>query len=178
MTFINSEIKKQSRVMALDVVTIMQILIPQAVEDFENNMSLITGGNEAVKFLFVVLLAPIREECIMRGFIFRKLKKVFPVAVAIGIQACLFGVLHFNIVQGIYVILLGVVTGYVAYKYRSVIPCIFIHMVYNFLPYLLCLLPDKLLDMDALWIALPVLPLLLFLIIFKFTGEKKEIVQE
>ena len=164
--------------LALDVITIMQILIPQAVEDFENMMSLVTGGNEAVNFLFVVLLAPIGEECLMRGFILRKLEKVFPVAVAIGIQACLFGVLHFNIVQGIYVILLGVATGYVAYKYRSIIPCIFIHMVYNSLPYILSLLPDKLLDMDALWIALPVFPLLLFLILFKFTGEKKKIVQE
>jgi membrane protease YdiL (CAAX protease family) len=113
----------------------------------------------------------------MRGFIFRKLEKVFPVAVAIGIQACLFGVFHFNIVQGIYVIFLGVATGYVAYKYHSIIPCIFMHIVYNSLPYLLSLLPDKVLDMDALWIALPVLPLLLFFVIYKFTGEKKQIAE-
>ena len=121
--------------LALDVITIMRILIPQAVEDFENMLSLITGGNEVVTILFVVVLAPIGEECIMRGFIFRKLEKVFPVAVAIGIQACLFGIFHFNIVQGIYVILLGIATGYVAYKYRSIIPCIYMHMINNFLPY-------------------------------------------
>ena len=161
--------------LALDVITIMQILIPQAVEDFEDMMSMVTGGNEAVSFLFVVFLAPIGEECFMRGFIFRKLEKVFPVAVAIGIQACLFGIFHFNIVQGVYVILLGVVTGYVAYKYRSIIPCIFIHMVYNSSSFVLSLLPDKLLDMDVLWIAMPILPLLLFLIVYKFTGEKNEI---
>ncbi|MDD3415058.1 MAG: CPBP family intramembrane metalloprotease [Lachnospiraceae bacterium] len=164
--------------LALDVITIMQILIPKAVENYEEMMNMVTGGNEAVSFLFVVFLAPIGEECFMRGFIFRKLEKVFPVAVAIGIQACLFGIFHFNIVQGVYVILLGVATGYVAYKYRSIIPCIFIHMIYNSSSFVLSLLPEKFLDMDVLWIAMPILPLLLFVLVYKFTGIKNEIPEE
>ncbi|MDE7205836.1 MAG: CPBP family intramembrane metalloprotease, partial [Lachnospiraceae bacterium] len=92
--------------------------------------------------LAAVLLAPISEECIMRGMIFLNLKKYFSAPAAIVIQAVIFGIFHMNWVQGIYVIPVGLALGFLAEKSKSVLPCIYMHMLNNFMSIVLALLPE------------------------------------
>ena len=49
-----------------------------------------------------------------------------------------------NVMQAIYVLPIGLLLGYTAYKCKSVLPCILIHMVNNFMPTVVGLLPETL----------------------------------
>ena len=72
------------------------------------------------------VVSPLAEEVVFRGVIYNRLKKYFPVWVAILTSAVLFGGYHGNLVQGIYGFLLGTVIAWlyeVAGKFR--IPVIF-----------------------------------------------------
>ena len=101
------------------------------------------SGNALIAVLTVVIIAPIGEELIFRGIIFRLLEKNLPVVAAIIIQAVLFGIYHMNIMQGLYVLPLALALGYTAYRTKSVYPCILMHMVNNFMPSLLAVLPES-----------------------------------
>lgn len=72
------------------------------------------------------VVSPLAEEIVFRGVIFNRLKKYFPVWIAILTSAVLFGGYHGNLVQGIYGFLLGIVIAWlyeVAGKFR--IPVMF-----------------------------------------------------
>lgn len=72
------------------------------------------------------VVSPLTEEIVFRGVIFNRLKKYFPVWIAILTSAVLFGGYHGNLVQGIYGFLLGIVIAWlyeVAGKFR--IPVMF-----------------------------------------------------
>ena len=72
------------------------------------------------------VVSPLAEEVVFRGVIYNRLKKYFPVWIAILTSAVLFGGYHGNLVQGIYGFLLGIVIAWlyeVAGKFR--IPVMF-----------------------------------------------------
>lgn len=72
------------------------------------------------------VVSPLAEEIVFRGVIYNRLKKYFPVWIAILTSAVLFGGYHGNLVQGIYGFLLGTVIAWlyeVAGKFR--IPVMF-----------------------------------------------------
>ena len=47
------------------------------------------------------------------------------------VQAALFGVMHLNLVQGVYAFLVGLVCGYLVLKYRNLLASMFFHSVFN-----------------------------------------------
>ena len=61
----------------------------------------------------------------------RKAEKSFSFITANIIQAALFGIMHGNLVQGTYAFVLGVILGYVYYKYQSLVIPILFHMSFN-----------------------------------------------
>lgn len=72
------------------------------------------------------VVSPLAEEIVFRGVMYNRLKKYFPVWIAILTSAVLFGGYHGNLVQGIYGFLLGTVIAWlyeVAGKFR--IPVMF-----------------------------------------------------
>ena len=127
---------------ALLLSEIIAIVIPGSMEDYNEIMGLALSGSEVIAFLCVVFLAPAAEELIFRGIIFRMLEKNCPLIAAILIQAVLFGIYHMNIMQGIYVLPLAIALGYAAHKTKSVYPCILMHMINNFTPTILSVLPE------------------------------------
>lgn len=58
------------------------------------------------------VVSPLAEEIVFRGVIYNRLKKYFPVWIAILTSAVLFGGYHGNLVQGIYGFLLGTVIAW------------------------------------------------------------------
>jgi membrane protease YdiL (CAAX protease family) len=120
--------------LALLLAGLIGILMPSAIESYNDLMGISLGGNTALVCIVTIIIAPIAEETAFRGIILRKLiKNNIPITAAIIIQAVAFGIFHFNIVQGIYVIPLALLLGYVSYKYDSILPSIFVHMINNFL---------------------------------------------
>ena len=107
----------------------MGLVIPSEVE----NLSNMIGGmdDNALGLIAVVIGAPLSEELTLRGVAMKKTKQAFGIIGCMIISCICFGVIHGNIVQGIYTIPLGLIFGYVAYKFNSVIPTIFGHALHN-----------------------------------------------
>lgn len=128
---------------ALLLSQIIGALVPGSMETYQELIGFSLSGSALIAALTVVIIAPIGEELIFRGIIFRLLEKNLPVVAAIIIQAVLFGIYHMNIMQGLYVLPLALALGYTAYRTKSVYPCILMHMVNNFMPSLLAVLPES-----------------------------------
>ncbi len=114
--------------------SICTLLMPKTAENVNSALNMALGdGAQIIGLISAIILAPITEELIMRGIIFRRSKRAFGIVGCILISTILFSVMHLNVIQGIYVIPMGLFWGYVAYRYNSVIPCICCHMINNFI---------------------------------------------
>ena len=140
------------------LVALIGIISPKVIEDYSDLMKSAGLENTAGfgTIFLTVVLAPINEECIMRGIIFRRLKKCMVPVAAIVLSAIYFGVFHLNIVQGVYATLLGLFMAYLAYKYDSIIPSLVFHAMFNGLNFVLPLLPDCITEDAVLGCLIPV----------------------
>lgn len=127
--------------LALLISEVIGFISPATMEAYNEMMDMAFGDNIMAMVLAAVLLAPISEECVMRGLILKNLQNYFSVPAVIIIQAILFGIFHMNWVQGIYVLPVGAVLGFVAVKSKSVLPSIVMHMLYNSMSLVVGLLP-------------------------------------
>ena len=119
-------------------------LSPAAMDSFDSIMGAALSGSLVISFLTMVILAPVAEECLLRGIVFQMLSKRFTAIPAVVLSALFFSLYHLNIMQALYVLPLGLLLGYTAYKCKSVLPCILIHMVNNLMPFLIMMLPEGL----------------------------------
>lgn len=78
-----------------------------------------------------ILVVPIGEEALMRGFVYPIMRQRFSAPVTIALSACLFALLHGNIVQIILTLPLGIACGYMYEQTHSLTQCIGIHMLFN-----------------------------------------------
>lgn len=78
-----------------------------------------------------ILVVPIGEEALMRGFVYPIMRQQFSAPVTIALSACLFALLHGNIVQIILTLPLGIACGCMYEQTHSLMQCIGIHMLFN-----------------------------------------------
>lgn len=83
--------------------------------------------------IYTIILAPIVEELTFRGLTMRFARQWLPFWAANIFQAFLFGVIHLNVVQGIYAFCLGLFFGWVCKTSHSIKQSIILHMIFNFL---------------------------------------------
>lgn len=91
-------------------------------------------------YVVIGILAPLAEEVVFRGAILRKLLAMMPTGrhwVAIAISALFFGIVHFNLPQGIHAFLIGLLLGWMYYRTRSIIPGIVFHWINNTISYIM-----------------------------------------
>ena len=93
-------------------------------------------------FLYAVILGPVIEELIYRGFVLSSLEKLGK-GCAIAVSALLFGLMHTNIPQSMFAFLLGTILGYVAIEY-SIWWAILLHVINNGAADFLCFLTNNL----------------------------------
>jgi uncharacterized protein len=79
----------------------------------------------------VCLLAPVLEEMLFRGVILRGFLKRYPRWQAIAGSALLFGLAHLNLYQFFVGLVLGLLSGWLYERSRSLWPCIVLHGAYN-----------------------------------------------
>lgn len=84
-----------------------------------------------MQFLSVGFIAPLVEEVLFRGCILGVLKKEMHPWIAIIISAVLFGVAHGTPIGILYATALGILMGWLAVKFNSIVPTLFFHMAYN-----------------------------------------------
>ena len=75
-----------------------------------------------------------------------------------------------NLMQAIYVLPIGLLLGYTAYKCKSVLPCIVIHMINNFMPSVVAVLPEAL---QVEWFFAIIVVVCAGLLYFLWKREKK-----
>lgn len=117
------------------LLALLSFFLDTAYMEHMENMELILKGNKLIVFASVGVFAPLLEEVLFRGLVFRELEDIMDTKTAVFVQALLFGVYHFNITQGIYTVFLGVVLGLALVWTKSIWAPIIIHMVNNSVSY-------------------------------------------
>ena len=115
------------------LLNIAALAFPNAMEAYSQLVKTVGIGETTwISLLATVILAPISEELLFRGLTLRFLRSAgVKFAAANVIQALFFGILHMNLVQGIYAFAVGLVLGYVAGKCRTVFLPILLHLCFN-----------------------------------------------
>ena len=116
--------------MCMDVLLDWLVLIAP-MSAWEKSMfdSLASGGLAST--VAVCLLAPVLEEMLFRGIILRGFLTQYPRWQAIAGSAILFGVAHLNLYQFFVGLVLGLLSGWLYERSRSLWPCIGLHGLYN-----------------------------------------------
>ena len=83
--------------------------------------------------LRAAVLAPVFEELIFRGVVLDGLLKQYQPAKAIFWSAILFSIIHLDPIQGSFAFVVGLLLGWVFWKTRSLLLCILLHAINNFL---------------------------------------------
>lgn len=112
---------------------LISVMFPSWLEVYEELVETagLTGDIPLLMLLYSVILAPVSEELIFRGVIFKIARRAFPFWIANVIQAFLFGVFHQNMLQGCYTFVLGLFLGYVCEKGGSIYHVILFHFLFN-----------------------------------------------
>lgn len=79
----------------------------------------------------IVIAAPLLEEILFRGIILDGFLKRYSPGKAILWSSFLFGLIHLNPWQFIAAFVIGLATGWIYWKSRSLLPCIIIHFITN-----------------------------------------------
>lgn len=93
----------------------------------------LSSGPVIIQLLTIVIIIPIVEELCFRGITFSRLNRRLCAPLAIIIQGIIFGAAHMNLFQGIYAGLLGIILGFLYFKYRNLTLVIILHIAFNFL---------------------------------------------
>lgn len=122
---------------SLFTISLVNILTPVFPDYSKVSQDMATGMNSILGILAVVLFAPIFEEILFRGLIFKELYKSSPLWLSLILQAIIFGVAHGNKLQFIYTFILGLALALTYHWSNSIITPIILHCTYNILGTLL-----------------------------------------
>lgn len=95
-----------------------------------------TMTNPSLTLLALVIIPPILEEVIYRGFIFPALSKKYGIIFGAVVSSILFGLAHLQANVSIYTFVLGLVLCFMYVKLRSIVPGIALHMLNNYLAFI------------------------------------------
>ena len=85
-----------------------------------------------LSMFYVVVMAPLAEELLMRGLCLKILERSFPFWAANFLQALFFGLYHMNLIQGCYAFLMGLILGRLVKKYGTLKASMLCHFIINF----------------------------------------------
>ncbi len=91
----------------------------------------LSGPEIAIAFVCLVVLAPLTEEIIFRGFMFRGVRKHFPFWATALLVSGLFGLVHGQWNVGLDVFAMSLISCYLVEKTHSLWPSIFLHVLKN-----------------------------------------------
>ena len=106
---------------------------PSVVDDYIEAIDAISlNANAFVIFIIFAIMAPLFEELLMRGVLFRVFERtILPMGFIIVLSGIFFGVFHLNIVQGLFAAIGGILIAYSFYLTDSLWVPIIIHGVNN-----------------------------------------------
>ena len=98
---------------------------------YQHVSELFYGNGLLLEILALCVLSPVVEEIVYRGFVYSRFRQKLSGPAAAAFTALLFGISHFNLVQGIYAFVLGFVLGIFVWKTDSLYLAVSAHMAVN-----------------------------------------------
>ena len=118
--------------MCLGITKLVTIFpIDNIIGSYEKVVDSYNQSSVAFRALVLCILVPIAEELVYRGMFYKRLKDYFETTIAAYMAAIVFGVVHMNLVQGLYAFFCALILIYVYEKYKTIIAPIFLHMAVN-----------------------------------------------
>ncbi len=106
--------------------------ITEYFPSYEGVDEMLSTGSFAMRLITVGIAAPVVEELCMRGLVYNRLKSgKMPVVLAMVISSLIFGVIHLNLVQGLYAFVLGMVIVLIYEKFRTLWAPVLFHVAFN-----------------------------------------------
>ena len=136
------------------------------------------GSNTLITIIYVIFLGPVLEELCVRGVSYGYIEKsgIGP-AFNILITGILFGVMHLNVVQGIYAAFLGFMLAFFRYKYRSIRITIVTHILFNLMgTYGEVLVVNRLIQSEGVHLILGGVALFVIVFVFLLVNSDKKAV--
>lgn len=116
---------------------------PQSwIDSYAEKSSVIVDGNTVIAYVTAIVMAPILEEIVFRGFLYSRLKKGMPLIVAAILTSVAFGCMHGTMIWGIYTFIFSMILIYILERFHSLAACICFHMAFNTVGMLLTVLPE------------------------------------
>lgn len=110
---------------------------PEALlESYIIESAALTSVRPGIDFIVLVIMAPLVEEILFRGIIYRSFCELLPAGFAVVFQGMLFASVHGTFIWMLYAFFMGCLLGYVRKRSGSVRPCVLMHMVFNGSSYL------------------------------------------
>ncbi len=98
---------------------------------FANASATLTDGSLIIKILCNAIAIPLLEELLMRGIIAGQIYFFYGPATAVIVSTICFGILHNNIVQFIYAVIIGALLGALYVRTKRVSLCVLAHGLIN-----------------------------------------------
>lgn len=100
---------------------------------YEKTSSLLLNGNIVYRLFALGVITPAAEEIIFRGLVFNRVKKQYGSLYGIVVSSLMFGVFHFNLVQGLYAFIIGMAFAYCYELTGDLKVPVYMHMSINVL---------------------------------------------
>ena len=113
----------------------INLTIPEGTEEMFKSIMKVSWG-----YVALGLMVPFAEEIVFRGAIQRILQNALGERnrwIAIVISALIFGIIHFNLAQGLHAFLVGLLLGWLYSKTGSILPGFVFHWMNNTVAYLM-----------------------------------------
>lgn len=98
---------------------------------YEETSKLLFQGKFFALMLTLGILVPVTEELLYRGIVYNRIRQYIDIRTALLVSALAFGIFHFNLVQGIYAFVLGLILAGLYEKYHSITAPVMVHMAVN-----------------------------------------------
>lgn len=106
---------------------------PEAMmENYETTSSLVVGTSGVLAWISTVLMAPIVEEVVFRGFVYSRLKEGTGMIAAVIVTSLLFGVVHGTVIWAAYAFVISLAFIFVRERFYSLWASILFHVAFNF----------------------------------------------
>lgn len=105
--------------------------LPYIFQQFEKTNDVLFGGGLVLQIFTAGIAACMTEELLMRGIIYKRMKRYWGGRWALVFSALVFGIYHMNVVQGVYAFFLGLFFAWLLERYDTLWAPVIAHMSAN-----------------------------------------------
>ncbi len=112
-------------------------------ETYQEVSEILYTGSPIVLILSAAVIAPLVEELLFRGLLYKRLREHAPQIPAMVLSSMLFGLIHGNLVQFVYATMIGIFLAYVYDKFKTIWAPIIFHAGANLFSIIVTLLSGE-----------------------------------